>query len=138
VSKKKIKPPICPYCSIPAVLIPDSQVYRKSYGSYVWNCDPCKAWVGVHRGSPRYAPLGRLATAELRALKVKAHAAFDAYWQAAISLRGWTKTRARYSAYKWLSEQLGIEMGLCHIGMFDEATTQRVIDVCAAQKERKA
>lgn len=129
-AKKPFHVPMCPYCRMSAILKPDSAVYRRSYGGMVWLCVPCEAWVGCHRNSKRHAPLGRLAKAPLRVLKVRAHAEFDALWQAAMRLRGWTKTEARLRAYTWLAGEMGLQVVHTHIGFFDEAQTQRVIDLC--------
>jgi hypothetical protein len=101
----------------------------------VYLCRRCDAWVGVHKGTDK--PLGRLANKELRDWKKKAHAAFDPLWQAKLSKRrrergeNYKKVWARGSGYRWLSEQLGIERKLCHIGMFDVETCRRVVEVCA-------
>lgn len=130
--KKKPKPqPICPYCGTYAELVPDSEVYARSYGSFVWRCAPCKAWVGVHRGSPQHAPLGRLANAELRILKMQAHDAFDRIWRAAMTLRGYSKSKARFMTYQWLAAQMEMPMSLCHIGMFGEDQCREAITICS-------
>lgn len=134
--KKKPRPqPICPYCTLPAVLVPDTEVYRKSYGSKVWLCRPCGAWVGVHRGSPNDMPLGRLANAALRDLKIQTHAVFDPLWIAAMKLRGWSKSRARITAYVWLAAQMGLSIKRCHIGHFDEDQCRRAIEICKLRRK---
>ncbi len=56
-------------------------------------------------------PLGRLANAELRLEKRKAHAAFDPLWKSG--------QMTRRDAYAWLSEATGIDADRCHIGMMD-------------------
>lgn len=109
---------VCDYCKQPAVLKDSSAVYERSYGP-IWHCAPCRAWVGVHRNSPTHAPLGRLANAELRHLKQRAHAAFDRLWKDG-PLR-------RNEAYRWLSEELGIPLNATHIGMFDPGLCIRTI-----------
>lgn len=123
--------PTCNYCGRKAVLVLDDEVYAQSYGGHVWLCRPCKAWVGTHKNSPRHAALGRLAKAELRRMKITAHAHFDALWTAAMKLRGWNKGVARVAAYRWLAREMEMDMKSCHIGMFDEAQTARVIEICA-------
>lgn len=119
---------LCAYCAGQLVLVSDSAVYQKSYGGHVWMCVPCDAWVGCHRGG--YLPKGRVAKADLRKLKIEAHRLFDRLWRAAIELRGWTQHDARKAAYQWLAEAMGIDVKLCHIGMFDEAQTRQVIEIC--------
>lgn len=84
-------------------------------------CLPCKAYVGCHPNST--TALGRLANAELRAAKMRAHAAFDPIWKEGI--------KNRKSAYGWLHAKLGIEKHLCHIGMFDVETCEKVVAACA-------
>ncbi len=138
VSKNKTHPPpVCPYCDRKAVLVDDGTVYARSYGSYVWLCKPCQAWVGVHRNSSSHVPLGRLANADLRRLKIKAHALFDSLWRAAMHHRGWSKSRARMLAYRWLATELEIQVKKCHIGYMDETDTCRVIRLCQAVINKK-
>jgi hypothetical protein len=132
--KRIPKAVLCDYCGAPAVLTDDSLVYNRSYGSFVWLCRPCGAWVGVHRNSPHYHPLGRLANAELRAAKIKAHAAFDPLWKAAMQLRGWSQGEARGRAYRWLGRYMGVPPAKCHIGMFDEQQCVQVVEACRARK----
>lgn len=122
----------CDYCHKPAQLVDSKIVYHgKSYGK-IWYCEPCQAWVGVHRVSRRMVPLGRLANAQLRKIKVRAHAAFDPLWRGKMERDKCSKTKARDTAYAWLAIQLGIPVRRCHIGYFDERECQRVIDACAA------
>ena len=136
------QPPICPYCSKPAVLVDSVVVYRRSYGM-IWHCAPCRAWVGVHKGTIK--PLGRLANEELRQWKIKAHAAFDPLWQAKFRHRaaggaGKTGTPggasykpafARGSGYSWLATQMQIDKKDCHIGMFDVEQCKQVVQICS-------
>jgi hypothetical protein len=77
-----------------------------------WQCEPCDAYVGTHKDSPKHAPLGRLANAELRRLKMDVHAAFDPLWKSGQV--------SRSATYLWLAEAIGVALPECHIGMFDE------------------
>lgn len=44
---------------------------------------------------------------------------------------GYTKGKARSSAYKWLAEQLGIENpAYCHISWMHGDDLRRVIEIC--------
>ena len=124
--------PVCPYCGGDSILVPDSQVYARSYGSFVYLCEPCRAWVGVHRGTDPPRPLGRLANTELRALKIQAHAQFDRLWLAAARLRHWSKGKSRRLGYTWLATEMGVDRKKCHIGYFDVKQTKRVIEICSA------
>lgn len=126
----KSKPVVhCPYCGALATLVDDTAVYQKSYGGKVWLCAPCNAWVGCHKNSKNCIPLGGLGTANLRKLKIKAHALFDPLWKAAMKHRGWQQSYARAKAYSWLAQKMGIERSECHIGMFDEARVLHAIDI---------
>ena len=116
----------CAYCGRQAELVDSSVIYGRSYGHKVWLCRNCMAYVGCHRGTDK--PLGRLANAELREWKKKAHAAFDPLWQ-----YGRFRKR-RNAAYAWLSQQMHLPIEKTHIGMFDVAECKRVIEIC--NKER--
>ncbi|HDZ4410729.1 TPA: hypothetical protein RTB91_004232, partial [Salmonella enterica subsp. enterica serovar Monophasic] len=64
-------------------------------------------------------PLGRMADGKTRALRVKAHAAFDPLWQSG--------SISRTKAYLQLSRKLGIDIKDCHIAMLSDAQLQTVI-----------
>ena len=66
--------------------------------------------------------MGRLATEELRNMKIRAHRAFDRIW------KGGRMQRA--AAYEWLAQQLGTPQQFTHIGMFSLQTCMRVIEIC--------
>lgn len=117
---------ICPYCLKNTEYVNSSEVYGKDFGK-IYLCKPCKAWVGVHQGTDN--ALGRLANAELREWRKAAHALFDQLWTAKIN-KGFSKTKARKSAYKWLGAQLGISPGDTHISWFDVDMCKKVIDIC--------
>lgn len=120
----------CPYCGRPAELVDSAEVYGgRSYGM-IWVCRPCDAYVGCHKNSPRYAPLGRLANAELREWKQRAHAVFDPLWQRKMQRDKCSKSAARSAGYQWLAGRLGIEVKDCHIGMFDVDICRRVVEAC--------
>ncbi|WP_447879797.1 zinc-finger-containing protein [Serratia fonticola] len=121
---------ICDYCGNPAYLVTGAEIYphrpdlkRLSF----WSCSPCSAYVGCHKDSDA-VPLGRLANAELRRAKNRAHAAFDPIWK--------EKRKSRSKAYSWLAHQLKIQPKDCHIGMFDIEMCDRVIAVCEQLKEQ--
>lgn len=102
------------------------QFYGKDYGTNLFVCEPCDAWVGCHKGTKR--PLGRLANRELRYWKKQAHKYFDAKW---IKFpKGKSRQRKRSEAYAWLAVQLNIKPKDCHIGMFDVDTCKKVVEAC--------
>ncbi len=117
--------PVCPYCKVEGVLV------RTGYGRR-WECPMtgCDARVGVHRDSPRAAPLGTMARAALRVERMKAHAAFDPLWQEKPA-----EFPSRRAAYEWLAKALGVPFKRCHIGEFDEATCVRVLAAISALHE---
>jgi zinc-finger-containing domain len=121
---------LCDYCGGPAEFLPESRrLYRGKDWGPVWHCAPCGAWVGCHPGTTR--PLGRLADADLRWAKAKAHEVFDPLWRARMTRDGLRQGHARAKAYRWLAAQLGIERSACHIGMFDLPTARRAIEICS-------
>ncbi len=110
----------CNYCGKTAERVTGQDVYPHRpdlFRRYFWMCRPCRAWVGCHERTG--VPLGRLARAELRRLKMDAHSALDPLWK----LYGWK----RVWVYQWLSRELKIPADKCHIGMFDEAQCKAVI-----------
>ena len=109
----------CPYCGKTAELVDDEAIYGRSYGHKAYWCKPCDAYVGCHKGTDK--PLGRLANAELRKWKMRAHAAFDLLWKG--------RFMRRWQAYAWLASELDIPSEKCHIGMMDIDMCQKVIDV---------
>ena len=127
----------CPYCHQPVQLVTGTAIYprRPDLASLKFHrCAPCDAYVGCHKPgdytvisgnkviSDGALPLGRLANAELRRAKQRAHAAFDPIWQGRIM--------GRKQAYAWLAKQLGLAADEAHIGEFDVARCGRVIEVC--------
>ena len=104
----------CHYCGKDAKLTTGHEVYphRPDLADLkVWACFPCDAWVGTHKNSRDHKPLGRLANAELRKAKMRAHAAFDPWWKSG--------QMTRHEAYRLLAEKMGIDPKDAHIGMFD-------------------
>jgi hypothetical protein len=126
---------ICSYCQSLAEYVDSSEVYNgRSYGM-IYLCRPCRAWVGVHKGTDK--PLGRLANKDLREWKIKAHAAFDPLWKAKMR-QGHSKKSARNSGYAWLAEQMGIPREACHVGMFDVEQCKQVVEICSPYLRRAA
>jgi hypothetical protein len=121
-----IKGKVCPYCGKRPLLENSSVVYGKDYGP-IYLCRPCRAWVGVHKGTIK--PLGRLANEELRYWKKEAHAAFDPIWQGKVNL-GWGKFKARNSTYEWLAKEMKLPVEHTHIGMFDVNQCKKVVELC--------
>lgn len=112
---------ICPYCGAEANLVDSSIVYGKSYGKiYLCSSYPqCDAYVGVHKGTDE--PLGRLANAELREWKKKAHKAFDIIWKSG--------GMSRDQAYQLLQRKMKLSEEEAHIGKFDVDQCKRVVSI---------
>ncbi len=110
-------------------------MYGESHGM-IYLCRPCNAYVGVHKGTDK--ALGRLANAELRHWKKKAHRYFDILWRAKWISEGCSKREARTSGYKWLSQELDIPLDRCHIGMMDVAECIEVVRICSKYVKKYA
>lgn len=116
-------PPICPYCQKPSEKVTGKRVYpwRKDlHHKTFYICAADDARVGCHPGGDK--PLGRLANAELRALKMQVHAAFDPIWKEGYMKRG--------AAYDWLAAQMGLHKNETHVGMFSEDRARIALKVC--------
>ena len=124
-----MKEVFCPYCGKCAEFVDSAEVYNgRSYGM-IYLCRPCDAYVGCHGNGKGDSPKGRLANAELRRWKIAAHNAFDPLWKFGPF------PGRRNSAYAWLAEQMEIKKEKTHIGMFDVAECQQVIQICTNRKE---
>lgn len=129
ILRLRSKKPVCPYCGVTAELRSSAEVYpyaSQDYGAF-WVCPgECDAYVGCHSNSRRHAPLGRLANAELRDWKKKAHAAFDPLWsEDSEDFQGFS----RQGAYMWLASQLGTVKSV-HIGFMDVAECRQIVEIC--------
>lgn len=123
---------LCPYCNKPSVYTDSKEIYNSSYGM-IYICRPCKAWVGVHKGTD--IALGRLANSELREWKKEAHYYFDKLWREKIK-KGMNKSKARGMAYKWLASELGTVPEETHIGWFDVDMCMKVVSICKPYVEK--
>lgn len=119
--------PDCPYCGEASELRGGDYVYPHRpdlFAKKFYVCRPCGARVGCHPGTVK--PLGRLASTELRRLKMACHENFDPIWKEAQRLGD---KGARNKAYAWLADSMWIDKADCHFGMFDEETAGRAIDI---------
>lgn len=113
----------CPICGGGAVLVSGAVIYPHRVDLHqkpFWKCPDHDAYVGCHPGTKN--PLGRLADAATRRLKLNAHAAFDPLWR--------NKHMTRSQAYRWLAEKLGIPAGACHMGSMSDDNLRRVVEIC--------
>lgn len=123
--------PLCQYCGLPSILVGGQAVYPKFpawWERFFYACPPCDAYVGCHPGTK--VALGTLANAELRAMRKRAHRAFDRTWKGG--------DRSRSQAYKWLANQLGITSQQCHVAMFDVQQCQKIIGICHSYLREKS
>lgn len=97
--------------------------YRVNYGP-VWINPGTDEWVGCHRGTTN--PLGTPAGAKLRAMRKRAHAAFDVLW---------TNRKERSQRYRELAKALNVKEA--HIGHSDIEQCKIIIS-WALQKQLTA
>lgn len=119
-------PTECQHCGGAVEIVNNSEIYGRSYGDWPWAylCRGCRAYVGMHPFTD--IPLGTLADEATREARKRAKAAFNPLWQ-----DGGMK---RTEAYAWLAGQLGIPVGETHIGWFDVATCERVVEIIKVKK----
>lgn len=118
-------PPTCPYCGCESEKVSGDVIYKGRTdlaGKWFYRCQPCDARVGCHPRSDR--PLGTLANAELRRLRLKAHELFDPLWKE----RGVFPKRE--DAYRWLQMRLG-KGDAVHIGEASNEVCRDIVSVCA-------
>lgn len=135
VSRKALKrvdnplpaPTVCRYCSGQVSLVSNSVIYKgRSYGNwpYAYLCSGCWAFVGLHPETD--IPLGTLANNALRSSRNRSKAAFHDY----MSKTG----MSRAQAYRWLAEQMHVELGECHFGWFEQAQCELAESIVKSAK----
>lgn len=113
----------CNYCGSDTKKIGTEKIYGgESFGLVLIcvNYPACDSYVGCHRNGE---PKGSLANGELRRWRRLAHSAFDAKWA----------NGSRSQCYAWLAKAMDIPPDKCHIGMFDIAQCQKVIELCPSK-----
>jgi ssDNA-binding Zn-finger/Zn-ribbon topoisomerase 1 len=125
MSKRRLEG-ACPEPDCGGDMVLRDSKFGKFYGCVRWPA--CDATHGAH---PDGTPLGVPANKETKQARMAAHAAFDQLWHRAT--RAGRKS-ARSKAYAWLREQLGLTKDQCHIGRFDKAMCQKVIELCEKRK----
>lgn len=119
----------CPYCSdSDARLVTGKEVYPHRadlFSLKFWECPSCKARVGCHGKSDK--PLGRLANAHTRKLKIAAHEAFDPLWKEGHL--------SRTEAYAVLQRLTGLSADECHMGMMTDHMLGKVVNLCREYRE---
>jgi hypothetical protein len=142
----------CPYCGSGVKLVDGATIYGGRRPDLALQqflaCErypACDAYVGCHPDTGK--PCGRLADKELRQWKRRAHDAFDPLWRRkaeklrredpAVSFNR-ARKEARRLAYQWLSGQLGLSRGDCHIGEFGVTLCRRVVELCEPYRRKLA
>lgn len=99
----------------------NDEIYGRIYGNGgCYLCDDCKSYVGVH-DTKNKKPLGRLATKEMRLLKMKCHDKFDPLWRNA--------NFKRKDCYGYLAEKLDLRLRETHFGWFDIEYLNKALEV---------
>lgn len=124
MQERMLRGEVCPYCGRESEYMDSEIIYGKSYGM-IYICRHCDAYCGVHKNSDQ--ALGRLANAELREWKKKAHDAFDPIWKSNL--------KRRKEAYAWLGKQIGTPPEYTHIGMMGVNTCKKVVEICKKELE---
>lgn len=109
---------ICRYCDKKTKRLTSLEFYGKNYGTYVYSCTPCDAYVGSHKHSKK--PLGTVANNYLRELRRMTHRSIDGYWK--------SKQMTRKDMYYQLSLFMGLPYRETHVGMFDEEQCKKIIE----------
>lgn len=106
----------CPDCGGQMRFITTGR-YGPFYGCLDW--PDCKGVISADEdGNPTAAP----ACSENRALRIQAHAAFDALWKSSNDTK-----RARAHAYHWLAGKMKMTQDECHIAQFDSEQCREVL-----------
>lgn len=113
--------PTCPECDAPMRL-------RQSKHGKFYSCPNWPECDVTHGAHPDGRPLGKPATREVREARVRAHAAFDGLWKG-----GGMK---RKDAYSWLQEAMGLTRDEAHIGNFDAAQCERLVELVGRRESR--
>lgn len=123
-------PTFCPNCAGVVKLVSNAEIYGVEYGEWPWayRCirPGCDSYVGLHPFTA--IPLGTLAQAPTREARKRAKAIFTKLWQ-----RSGGHAMTRSEAYLWLAQRLGLPPRQCHIGWFNVATCEQVVEICAKE-----
>lgn len=107
----------CPYCGKKASFLTTKEFYGKDYGSNIYSCRDCNAYVGTYGNT--HKPLGTMAKKELRRLRKIAHSVFDPIWK--------KEKATRTEMYEWLQRKMKLSQEDAHIGRFNEEQCKRLI-----------
>ncbi len=110
--KPEVKPPICPVCGRAAKLVTAKELFGDEAidpERMLWVCPKydlgCETYVYTQKGTNR--PLGEMATAEVRSLRIKAHRAIDRVIKSGVMTKA--------DVYDYLSDAMDVPKGRFHL-----------------------
>lgn len=112
----------CPDCGAAMRLRDSTRPGRPKF----YSCTRYPACRATHGATSSGRPTGYPADAPTRAARLRAHEAFDAFWQRA----GMDRDRA----YEYLAELMGLPRQDAHIGTFDQARCEKLIALLEEQE----
>jgi hypothetical protein len=134
--------PVCVECGGRGKITPGNRLFPADShraAMVFFRCD-CGAFASCHPGTA--IPCARPANGHTRYLRHKAHEAFDPLWMGYGSGSGRTKGvatgKARKRAYRWLAQEMGLEIQDMHIGLLNADQCRRVIELCTQRAQRRA
>ena len=120
--------PICSKCNQESELVTGLEIYPRRpdlYSKKFFRCPThTDMYVGTHVKTEE--PLGILADAEHRLLKMKCHAEFDKHWLEAGSDIG--RRQKRFRCYAKLAEEMNLTIDQTHFGMFTPTQCRVALD----------
>jgi hypothetical protein len=117
----------CPYCKGKAKFMSSREFYGRDYGSNIYVCRPCDAYVGTHKNST--TPLGTLANGPTREWRKYAHSKFDPMWKYG--------KKSRSKAYEWMRNVMGLTAEEAHIGRFNVEQCMRLVYEIEKREEQR-
>lgn len=125
--KNPLPPPTeCPCCNGPVRLVSNSEIYNgREYGEwpYMYFCKLCDAYVGLHPATD--IPLGTMTTKVGREARKSSKTVFHKL----MDVRGCSRS----DMYSWLAEKMGIPVGECHFGWFNEDQCATAEAICCIE-----
>jgi len=115
-------PKHCRFCHSSVQVGTHQDVYGRDYSDwpYVYMCDGCGAYVGMHPFTN--IPLGTLADRATRQARKRCKKPFETIWR-----QGYM---ARTEAYSWLANKMNISKNECHFGWFDISMCEAARIIC--------
>lgn len=121
--------PKCPVCNQDAVRVTGREIYPRRpdlYSKIFFRCDTHQDhYVGTHEKTKE--PLGVLADAEHRLLKMKCHSIFDPHWLPSNHDRG--RRAMRMKCYARLATEMNLTIGETHFGMFTKEQCKQALEL---------